>query len=321
MTEMKNINKPLFSQHYLDYRIQETPEWQLDITSDFEKLKNLYLSKKAILPTLNESQTEDVFIKPVLDILGFKNIPQVITRGKGRSQRPDYALFSNTETRDIAYTLQTNETAFYNQVLAIAEAKYWERQLSKVSANDQRDVFKNENPSFQISSYLIGTNVDWGILTNGREWRLYYRLASSTATEFYPIDLVELLENVDVEKFKYFWLFFRRAAFEKDSYNKNFLERVREGSTTYATQVGNELKTLVFEQIFSNLAGGFVADAVRRGKNIESKQVYTATLSFLYKLLFLLYAEARYLLPITTAYLDYSLMKITQEIAESVDKQ
>ena len=168
---------------------------------------------------------------------------------------------------------------------------------------------------------MTGTGVDWGILTNGREWRLYYRQASSTATEFYPIDLGELLETEDLEKFKYFWLFFRRAAFEKDSYNKNFLERVREGSTTYATQVGNELKTLVFEQIFPDLAGGFVADAMRRGKTGEPKQVYAATLSFLYKLLFLLYAEARNLLPITTAYRDYSLIKITQEIAESIDKQ
>ncbi|WP_217358207.1 Eco57I restriction-modification methylase domain-containing protein [Anabaena sp. UHCC 0187] len=324
MTDTQKPNKPLFSQHYLKFRIQELPEWQLDITSEFEQLNKLYFAKKAILPTLNESQTEEEFIKPVLKILGFKYITQVVTRGKGRSQRPDYALFSNTETRDIAYTLQTNETAFYTQVLAIAEAKYWERQLSKVSANDKRDIFKNENPSFQISSYLTGTNVDWGILTNGREWRLYYRLASSTATEFYPIDLVELLESENVDKlenFKYFWLFFRRAAFEKDSYNKNFLERVREGSTTYATQVGNELKTLVFDQIFPDLAGGFVADAVRRGKTIQEKQVYAATLSFLYKLLFLLYAEARNLLPINTAYRDYSLIKITQEIAESVDKQ
>jgi hypothetical protein len=321
MTDTKNPNKPLFSQHYLDYRIQECPEWQLDVKLDFEQLKNLYLSKKAILPTLNEAQTEDIFIKPVLDILGFSNIPQVVTRGKGRAERPDYALFANENERDIAYSFQNNETAFYGRVLVIAEAKYWERPLSKVSANDKRDIFKNENPSFQISSYLTGTGVDWGILTNGREWRLYYRQASSTATEFYPVDLVELLETEDLEKFKYFWLFFRSAAFEKDSYNKNFLERVREGSTTYATQVGNELKTLVFEQIFPDLAGGFVADAIRRGKTGEPKQIYAATLSFLYKLLFLLYAEARNLLPITTAYRDYSLIKITQEIAESLDKQ
>lgn len=321
MLDKTNLNKPLFSQHYLDYRIQETPEWQIDITANFETLKNLYLSKKAILPTLNESQTEDVFIKPVLELLGFKNIPQVVTRGKGRAERPDYALFANESERDVAYTLQNNETAFYSKVLVIAEAKYWERQLSKVSANDKRDIYKNENPSFQISSYLTGTNVDWGILTNGREWRLYYRQASSTATEFYPIDLVELLEGADLEKFKYFWLFFRSAAFIKDSYNKNFLERVREGSITYATQVGNDLKTLVFEQIFPELAGGFVADGIRRGKTVEPKQVYAATLLFLYKLLFLLYAEARNLLPITTAYRDYSLIKITQEIAGSVDKQ
>jgi type I restriction-modification system DNA methylase subunit len=321
MTNTKNTNKPLFSQHYLDYRIQELPEWQLDIKAEFAALKNLYLSKKPILATLNEAQTEDIFIQPALEILGFKYIPQVISRSQGRAERPDYALFINESERDTAYSFQNDETAFYSRVLVIAEAKYWQRSLSKVSANDQRDIFKNTNPSFQISSYLSGTNVDWGILTNGREWRLYYRQASSTATEFYPIDLVELLETEDLEKFKYFWLFFRRAAFEKDSYNKNFLERVREGSTTYATQVGNELKTLVFDQIFPDLARGFIVDAMRRGKTVEPKQIYAATLSFLYKLLFLLYAEARNLLPITSAYRDYSLIKITQEIAASLDKQ
>jgi hypothetical protein len=82
MTDTKNPNKPLFSQHYLDYRIQECPEWHLDVKLDFEQLKNLYLSKKAILPTLNEAQTEDIFIKPVLDILGFSNIPQELNKQK-----------------------------------------------------------------------------------------------------------------------------------------------------------------------------------------------------------------------------------------------
>ncbi|MDB9482331.1 type I restriction endonuclease, partial [Dolichospermum circinale CS-537/05] len=178
MTNTKNTNKPLFSQHYLDYRIQELPEWQLDIKAEFAALKNLYSSKKTILATLNESQTEDIFIKPALEILGFKYIPQVISRGQGRAERPDYALFLNESERDTAYSFQNNETAFYSRVLVIAEAKYWQRQLSKISANDQRDIFKNTNPSFQISSYLSGTNVDWGILTNGREWRLYYRQAS-----------------------------------------------------------------------------------------------------------------------------------------------
>ncbi|MCL1462975.1 type I restriction endonuclease [Argonema galeatum] len=272
MTDRQKPNKPLFSQHYLDHRLKESPEWQVDVAAEFQKLKNLYISKKALLSTLSEAQTEEVFIKPALDLLGFSHIPQVTTRGKGRAERPDYALFNSENDRDAAYPLQSNETAFYGRVIAIAEAKYWERPLSKVSKNDNRDFYKNTNPSFQIASYLTGTGVDWGILTNGREWRLYYRQASSTATEFYQVDLVELLEAEDLDKFKYFLLFFRQEAFVKDSQGRNFLERVRDGSTTYATRVGNELKALVFDRIFPDLAGGFVADATRRGEAVTSEQ-------------------------------------------------
>ena len=327
MVQGQKPNKPLFSQHYLEHRIQECLEWQENITQEFDKLQNLYLSKKDLLPKLSEAQTEEVFIKPALDILGFSHIPQVTTRGKGRVQRPDYALFNNERDRDSAYPLQENETAFYQRVSAIVEAKYWERPLSQVSANDKRDIYKNENPSFQIASYLTGTGVDWGILTNGKEWRLYYRQASCTATEFYPVDLVELLENKDLEKFKYFWLFFRKEALVKDTQGRNFLERVREGSTTYATRVGNELKALVFDRVFPDLAGAFVtetptsggAGGVKLRENVTADRVYEATLSFLYKLLFLLYAEGRNLLPIEGDYREYSLIKLTQEIAQSLE--
>jgi len=324
MTVMQKNNKPLFSQHYLEHRIQECSEWQFDVTAKFDALQSLYLTKKDLLPKLSEAQTEEVFIKPALDILGFSNIPQVTTHGKGRAERPDYALFTNEGDRDQAYPLQNQETAFYTRVSAIAEAKYWERSLSKASANDQRDIYKNANPSFQITNYLVGTGVDWGILTNGREWRLYYRLASSTATEFYQVDLVELLESQaedKLEQFKYFWLFFCADSFVKNPQGCNFLERVRDGSNTYAKRVGEELKALVFEQIFPNIAGGFAANAFRLNYQVTSEEIYEATLSFLYKLLFLLYAEARNLLPINGAYRDHSLILMSQEVADGIKSQ
>ncbi len=321
MIDGQKPNKPLFSQHYLAHRIQECPEWLADVDEGFNALKKLYLSKKDLLPTLSEAQTEDVFIKPVLNILGFSNIPQPTTHSKGRAERPDYALFTSEAERDAAYPLKSDDSAFYGRVRAIAEAKYWKRPLSKVSANDKRDIYKNTNPSFQISSYLTGTGVDWGILTNGCEWRLYYRQASSTATEFYQVDLVALIDAADLEQFKYFWLFFRQAAFLKDPQGRNFLERVREGSTIYATRVGSELKALVFDQVFPGLAGGFVTDAVRRKAQVTADQVHEATLSFLYKLLFLLYAEARNLLPIDGDYRDHSLIKMAQAVAKGVERQ
>ncbi|MDB9405121.1 N-6 DNA methylase [Microcystis sp. CS-574] len=310
-------NKPLFSQHYLEHRLPDSGEWQEDVSVAFGRLESLYQQKKAILPTLNEAQTEAELIQPILEILGFSYIPQVSSRGKGRSERPDYALFATENDRYQAYALQNNERAFYSQVLAIAEAKYWQRSLSDVSKNDQRDIWKNSNPSFQITNYLTGTGVDWGILTNGREWRLYYRQASSTATEFYLVDLMELLEGGDRQKFRYFWLFFRQEAFIKDIHGQNFLERVREGSTTYATRVGNELKELVFDRIFPDISKGFVS----LNTDIQPDLLYEASLSLLYKLLFLLYAEARDLLPVRGDYRDYSLLQKTREIAVKIDRQ
>ncbi len=146
-------NKPLFSQHYLEHRIQECPEWQVDVSKKFTALQALYLSQRELLPTLSEAQTEEEFIKPALERLGFSYIPQVSTRSKGRAERPDYALVTTLADRDAAYPLQADESAFYPWVSAIAEAKYWERPLSKVTPNDQRDIYKNTNPSFQIVSY------------------------------------------------------------------------------------------------------------------------------------------------------------------------
>ncbi|MFM7450206.1 MAG: hypothetical protein ACKO24_16620 [Leptolyngbyaceae cyanobacterium] len=122
MADGQKPNKPLFSQHYLEHRIQECPEWQVDVRVGFEAFNKLYLSKKDLLPTLSEAQTEEVFIKPALDILGFSHIPQVTTRGKGRAERPDYAIFTDEADRDVAYSLQNDEPAFYARVRAIALA-------------------------------------------------------------------------------------------------------------------------------------------------------------------------------------------------------
>ncbi len=323
---MSSSSKPLFSQHYLERRIQECPEWSEDVTHVLAELRTLYTGKQEILGALNEAQTEAEFIQPVLEILGFSYIVQTPVRKGGQVQRPDYALFADERTKNEAYRFQKNdEAAFYARTVAVADAKYWGRSLSEVSRNDARDAFKNSNPSFQIASYLTGTGADWGILTNGRIWRLYCRHSAAPVQEYYEVDLVNLLEAGDGEGFKYFWCFFRREAFVKDARGKNFLERVREGSAKYARVIEGELKKLVFNQVFSSFAGGFVAYGSSRGENLTDEMsrrlVYQATLSFLYKILFLLYAEARNLLPVEGDYGNYSLSKMLREMAELVDRQ
>ena len=51
--------KTLFSPHYLETRLPLLPEWAEDCSEAFAQLKALYESKRAILPTINESQTTE----------------------------------------------------------------------------------------------------------------------------------------------------------------------------------------------------------------------------------------------------------------------
>ena len=101
------VNRGLFSDHFLQSRLPEWKEWGIDAELALfrEGLQSLYDSKKSILPRLNEAQTEIEFVQPVLDLLGYANryIVQVPTKIGQRTNRPDYALFPDVETKNKAY--------------------------------------------------------------------------------------------------------------------------------------------------------------------------------------------------------------------------
>ena len=90
----------------------------------------------------------------------------------------------------------------------------------------------------------------------------------------------------------------------------------------YAKELGERLERRVVSTIFPQLARGFLEDRqTRLGRkggpsDEELSEVCEATLTLLFRLLFLLYAEARHLLPICeSAYRERSLRRITEEIA------
>jgi hypothetical protein len=316
--------KTLFSPHYLETRLPAAPEWAEDSSDAVARLQALYEDKRAILPTLNESQTEQEFVKPALEILGWSYIVQVKAGGSGSLTRPDYALFADERAKAEAYPHQGNDPAFYGRALAIAEAKYWGRPLSQKDA-DGCDTWKADgNPSHQMVSYLAGTKVPWGILTNGQTWRLYSREASSTASEFYEVDLEGMLAGAT--DFRRFYLFFRRAAFAPDATGHCFVERVADGSAGYAREISDRLKELVFREVMPEIAGGFVAYrreqlGIFEETDATLREIYAASLGLLYRLLFLLYAEARSLLPVEEpAYREESLTKMAQWAAGRLDR-
>ncbi len=316
-------NQGLFSDHYLDTRLRESSEWLEDSEPLRKRLLELYKDKESLLKVANEAQTEDEFIRPVLESLGFAYWVQDTTKATGGPQRPDYVLYPDEGTKSRAVVHKANEAKRYAPALAIAEAKYWGRDLD-VKRKDGRDRVQSPvSPSFQLSDYLSSTSLEWGILTNGQEWRLYWGKAADKQKRYFAVDLVQALQ--DPEAFRFFWLFFRREAFTKGAQG-SFLGRILEGSEQYGLRVGKRLKGVVFEQVFPLLAEGFLRYHKQVLKQPPDKamlqETYRATLSLLYRLLFLLYAEDRDLLPVsdTLGYQQYSLSRIRRNVAEWLDQ-
>ena len=110
--------KSLFSLHYLQTRLPEHAEWAADPLPAFEAVRRLWERAHALGGSWNEAQTEQEFVKPVLDALGWSYIVQAKAQRRGGSlTRPDYALFPSQVAADEAYPHQRTDDAFYGHVV------------------------------------------------------------------------------------------------------------------------------------------------------------------------------------------------------------
>jgi hypothetical protein len=263
----------------------------------------------------NEAQLEDDFVKPILRrILGHAIEVQVPLNIAGQNYRLDYAFFRSEDERRKAKKLHGKE--YFERTLAIGDAKYWNRPLDR-RIKKQRDVDGNINPSMQINNYLLATGRKWGLLTNGRHWRLYNRDTSFSLDSFYEVDLVKLMDQNATEAFKYFYLFFRRQAFEPYDTKPTFLDYVFEESTSYKTELGEDVKNRVYEAL-RILANGFLKYPKNRLDPVQHKEaIHSNCLILLYRLLFVFFAEARGIMPDHADYkVNFSFDALKKKIRE-----
>jgi fido (protein-threonine AMPylation protein) len=325
-------NQNLFSNNYLRYRLQETELWKTRkerASGVFETIRGSYESIKPLkLGTGEEAELENKFIQPVLSALGYVYHVQPVARRGLKKKRPDYALFKDGDSYKTARSQKDDHRWFFSQALTILEVKHWGRRLNDT---DKNDLLDSRDPTAQTVKYLDDVNfhtngkINWAILTNGKNWRIFYYRAASRSGNFYEVDLEEIIASGDVEKFLYFYLFFSRDAFVADPVTgKTWLDQHLKGTEEYAARVSTKLKDLIFDKVFEGLAEGFVHYR-RHELSIESetgdskREIFKGCLTLLYRLLFLLYAESRNLLPVNGgAYKNVSLLKLKQDIYEDL---
>ncbi|MEO6092899.1 MAG: hypothetical protein ABIT04_11700 [Novosphingobium sp.] len=315
----------LFTQDYLSEGIGNTAAYaSIDVAVVRQRLG-------AILAGLphssrpNEATTETDFVWPVLQLLGWGDyLTQQNLSATGRVDVPDGLLFIDAKAKAKA-NAHPEEWKRYQFGAAIIESKRLGRALDRAEGRKGDD---KDTPSTQLLRYLRRiddlTNGDlrWGLLTNGAKWRLYFSGARSTIDDYLELDLArimglnpDLLDTGITDRERDHWLavfvaMFGRAAFERASDKApSFHDTARREAAFYEERVAKNLSDLVFNRLYPAL-GKAVAKSAKSDTPLDD--IRQATLILLYRLLFVLYAEDRGLLPVKDPRFDDYALRVAR---------
>lgn len=322
----------LLTRFYLEDGICETAEYKALTDAEmlaFATRVSTLWSRLESFKKPSEAETEEDFIFPVLDTLGWLHLPQQ-EPGKGRRDVADALLFCDEDAKERARKLPPHARFAHGVVVAENEAR---------DTILDRAVGKGEAPSSQIIRYLKRAETEssgscrWGLLTNGRFWRLYDSRARARAEGFVEFELPALVGALrppaptgapDDHWLRVFMLLFGRDAHQtRGAEGRTFLEDALEEGRRYEQRVNTALGDAIFERVFPDLVRAIAAhdpkaDITDRAWREEARE---GGLRLLYRLLFVLYAEDRELLPVRHhAYADYALRALRAEAADIVDK-
>lgn len=338
------IDGGLFTRDFLIEGIRATAAWQ---ALDDQSVEELRARTKATLDSLaarrnpNEAQTEDDLVYPLLEAVGwhYRDV-QPNASVKARLDVPDALLFSDEAAKTAAGVLEPWRRFAHG--LCVVEAKRWGRALDREERGRKGE---EGTPSSQMLRYLRRVDditkgdLRWGILTNGRVWRLYFQGALSVAEDFFEIDLGKVLavEGCDFDLLdrrpavfgddrqwrdhilRLFVVVFGRDSFLPDDQSETFHQLALREGKRWEARVARNLSDTVFETIFPGLAQGLAAVDTACPQAPDAaylSELREGALILLYRLLFVLYAEDRNLLPDENGpYAPYCLTRIRQEVA------
>lgn len=337
-------NSELFLEDFLNDEVPNFPEWDCDdkAADVYESLQELYRSEYEggyVTNYDNEEDNLDKWIEEVLDRLGYEYLGE--TGLPGAPGSVDRALFSNEQARKDSVKPRTSNDyeEVYDNATTILEAKQWDASFDQ-KFSDERNYFNAANQIKYYLSHVPPQSIEWGILTNGRHWRLYGTKNYQTHI-FYEIDLIDIIESDDLKKFKYFFCFFRPNAFSSTK-DDNFLNSVYEKSINAAKDIGSDLQNNVF-QALATIGEGFIdtnnlklqdqdhfePDSLNMGlsddESFKLQDLKKNSLILLYRLMFAFYAESRGLLqPDTTKNqrtyrVELSILELRDNIIECGD--
>ena len=300
---------PLWSKEFLAQEVREQPEYEA-IERDSSAFDAFVAAARTALASMqgvhepDERTTIDRAIKPLLTALGWPATLEALSLTS--RDEVDLAIFSEAQEAERLLTRPERD-----QVLGatgIVECKRWSRDFDAAGTGAPAPNRRGESAAQQVQRYLLTAGTDsnesvrWAILTNGARWRLYsYRARPRERT--WQIDLNALLVSADLfesvlsepklHELRVAWLLLRRDSWvPAEGERETLLDRLLALGRRNDAQLANDLSDVVFKNVYPDIVKLFWS----KQPEARAEAVARAALTFLYRLLFIYYAEDRGLL-------------------------
>lgn len=344
----------LFSDVYLRNEVPNKYRdiWEQDSSGKFYEFCELFREfceemQGETFENWTERTTINRFIKPVLKLLGWSSSQQeswiedesfsINESGETKTYKPDFVIVH--DPKQLKYIeresgAKKTNAAREESIISI-EAKYWGRiDESKYSnredkgrsdKKDQVDSTKAMDFDEQCLKYVEILHHDYGILTDGRTWRLFHKdLSSGIFKRCYQFNLGNLIKHVNagldkkgadyltfVDNAKYFYhLFSKSALYNLDG--RRFVDELISDSRKYSDQIEEDLK-LRFVSAMTIACNGFRAAMGKEDSSSKIELIRSTAESHIFTILFVRYCESRNILPIRQNP-DYRMISLSNMI-------
>ncbi|MFA7408002.1 MAG: DNA methyltransferase [Anaerolineaceae bacterium] len=174
-------------------------------------------------------------------------------------------------------------------------------------AEDLNNTTMGRNWAEKIIRSLRQANLQWGLLTNGKNWRIYHLDEPTPYETYLEIDLDSILNEKARDAYQIFHTFMKASNFVMGTDGQCQFDHFKKESQDKITYIEQELANALKQReeggkgVLSDICLGYV-EALRAERvpdfddEMLRKKIYHAAMLYMFRLLFLFYAEARNLL-------------------------